>query len=153
MLRAIEETRPKYVIAENVANFLKVNGGQDARIILSELARLGYNAEWRICYASEVGAPHQRARLYIIGYPNSFRQAKGETLFRYVQEKASQKSWNFAGTTIQTFRGGFWSSEPPTVCVDDGVSAKLVRQSLHGYGNAVVPQIPYRIYKAIQEII
>ena len=59
MLRAINEIRPKFVVAENVANFLKVNGGSDARTILTELARLGYNAEWRICRASEVGAPHQ----------------------------------------------------------------------------------------------
>jgi hypothetical protein len=57
MLRAIKEIEPKYIIAENVANFLKTNGGSDIRTVLSELSRLGYNAEWRICRASEAGAP------------------------------------------------------------------------------------------------
>lgn len=149
MLRAVEEIQPKYIVAENVANFLKINGGQDAKTILSELARLGYNAEWRICYASEVGAPHQRGRLYIVAYPRSLRLTKGQTFFQYVHQASSQIMWNSSGTTVQTFRGGAWASEPPTLCVDDGVSSKLVRRSLHGYGNAIVPQIAHAIYKGI----
>lgn len=151
MLRAIDEIRPKYIIAENVANFLKDNGGSDARTILTELARLGYNAEWRICRASEVGAPHHRARLYIVAYSNGIRLQSGQTFFSYVSEKTSPFSWKSSGTTIQISRGGAWKSEPPILCVDDGVSGKLVRQQLHGFGNAIVPQVAYQIFKAIQE--
>jgi hypothetical protein len=36
--------------------------------------------------------------------------------------------------------------------VDDGLSGKLVRQQLHGYGNAIVPQIAFAIFKAIENI-
>lgn len=149
--RTIEEIRPKFIVAENVSNILKTNKGQDFSRILTELSRMGYNAEWRVCRASEVGSPHHRARLYIIAYTDDIRLKQRQTFFQYVHEKASQISWKFAGTTIQTFRGGTWSDQPPVLCVDDGVSSKLVRQSLHGYGNAVVPEIPYRIFKAIQE--
>jgi len=153
MLRAIEEIRPKFVIAENVANFLKVNGGQDARTILSELARLGYNAEWRVCYASEVGAPHKRARLYIVAYPNSFRVQPGSSFFRYVQTKITPFTWRPFGTVIQISRGGAWESEPPILCVDDGLPGKLVRHQLHGYGNAIVPRLAFEIFKAIQQTL
>lgn len=104
--RAIDESRPEFVVAENVANILKVNGGKDFSRILSELSGMGYNAEWRVCTASEKGAPHQRARLYLVAYSNSIRLQKDQTFIPYVQEKASQKPWYFAGTTIQNFRGG-----------------------------------------------
>ena len=153
MLRAVEEIRPKYIVAENVSNFLKVNGGKDARTILGELAGLGYNAEWRICYASEVGAPHARGRLYIIAYPNSIRMQQGQTFFSYVSKTLTPFTWRNFGASIQISRGGAWESEPPILCVDDGVSSKLVRRSLHGYGNAVVPQLVYEIFKAIEKSI
>jgi DNA (cytosine-5)-methyltransferase 1 len=152
MVRAIREIRPKFIVAENVANFLKINGGADIRSVLTELAGMGYNAEWRVCRASEVGAPHQRARLYIVAYPGSIRLSTTETFFSLLHEKVTPWPWKFNGTTVQIFRGGSWNSEPPTLCLDNGVSAKLVGQQLHGYGNAIVPQIPYAIFKMIQKI-
>lgn len=84
MCRAISEIRPRFVIAENVSNILKTNGGKDFSRILTELSRLGYNAEWRVCYASEVGAPHHRGRLYIIAYSDRFRLA--ERIFKAIKE-------------------------------------------------------------------
>lgn len=157
MCRAISEIRPKYVVAENVANFLKVNDGHDFRTVLNELSGMGYNAEWRICRASDVGSPHHRARLYIIAYPDSFRMQSGQTFFSHVQEEASQITWGAFGTSIQTFRGGAWSGEPPTLCLDDGIStelgtrSKFRREALMAYGNAVVPQVVHNIFKAIEQ--
>lgn len=151
MLRAIREIKPKYVIAENVANFLKTNGGSDIRTALSELARMGYNAEWRVCRASEIGAPHHRARLYLVAYPSSVRLQQTETFFSFLHEKTSPFSWEFNGATVQIVRGGEWICEPPVLCVDDGVPNKVVRKQLHGYGNAIVPQIALKIYKAIEQ--
>ncbi len=151
MCRAIEEIRPRYIVAENVSNILNTNGGQDFRSILTELARMGYNAEWRVCYASEVGAPHKRKRLYIVAYPDSIRMQPLQTFFSNVSAKASPWTWCPFGTTIQISRGGAWVDEPPLLCLDDGLSPRLVREALHGYGNAVVPQIPYEIFKAIEQ--
>ena len=151
MCRSIREIKPKYIIAENVANILKINKGRDFTKILSELSSMGYNAEWRICRASEVGAPHHRARLYLVAYTSSFRLQPGETFFSNVAEKTSPFSWMPYGTPIQINRGGFWNSEPPILCVDDGISAKLARKQIHGYGNAIVPQVAYQIFKTIQE--
>jgi len=151
-IRAIDEIRPKYIIAENVSNILKTNGGADFRTILSKLSRLGYNAEWRVCRASEVGAPHQRARLYLVAYPCILRLQEGETFFSYVGEKIKPFSWNTTRAVIQICRGGSWECEPPILCVDDGISSKLVAQQLHGYGNAIVPQIAFKIFQGIQKI-
>lgn len=152
MCRAIDEIRPRFVVAENVSNILKVNGGQDFRRILSELARMGYNAEWRVCYASEVGAPTKRSRLYLVAYSNSLRLQKRQTFFSYVRATPSPFTWRPFGTAIQISRAGAWESEPPVLCVGDGFSGKLVRQQLYAYGNAVVPQIPFSIFKSIAKI-
>jgi len=152
MLRAIREIRPKFIVAENVANITKINNGNDFRIILNELARLGYNAEWRIIHASEVGAPHKRARLYLVAYPNSIRLSPGKSFFSHVREKIEPFSWQPTGTPIQIVRGGAWETEPPILCLDNGVSSKLVSDSIKGYGNAIVPQVAQRIFEAIKNI-
>lgn len=151
-IRAIEEINPEYVVAENVANILKTNGGQDFSAILTELSRMGYNAEWRVCRASETGAPHHRARLYLVAYANRIRLQKGQSFFAHVRETTSPFTWRPYGTTVQISRGSSWESEPPILCLDDGIPSKLVREGLHGYGNAIVPQIAFKIFKAIDEI-
>lgn len=66
VLQAIRNLRPRYAILENVRGHLTL--GFDS--VLKDLASIGYDAEWSIVRASEVGAPHQRARLYIVAYPN-----------------------------------------------------------------------------------
>jgi DNA-cytosine methyltransferase len=152
MVRAIREIRPRYVVAENVSNILETNEGSDFSSILTELSGMGYNAEWRICRASDVGAPHHRARLYLVAYSNGIRLNEGQTFFSNVSEKTSQKPWMPYGTTIQIARSGKWDGEPPILCVDDGISGRLVRQALHSYGNAIVPEIAYRIFKSIDNI-
>jgi len=64
--RAISILRPLYVILENVAAITSSNGGSDGRIVVGSLTALGYDSEWAIIRASDVGAPHQRARWFCI---------------------------------------------------------------------------------------
>ena len=158
MVRAIEEIRPKFVVAENVANFLKINDGRDFKITLSELARMGYNAEWRICRASENGAPHHRARLYLVAYTSSIRLQSNESFFSFLPKEAKSFSWMPNGAIIQINRANSWKSEPPVLCLDDEFSRKMDgitfrkwrAESIKAYGNAVVPQVVYEIFKAIE---
>jgi DNA (cytosine-5)-methyltransferase 1 len=151
MCRAINEIRPKFIVAENVSNILKTNRGEDFTAILTELSSMGYNAEWRICRASEIGAPHHRARLYLVAYPISIRLLPKQTFFSYVSEETSPFTWKPSGTVIQISRGYSWNTEPPILCLDNGLPTKLVTKQLHGYGNAIVPQVAYRIFKSISQ--
>lgn len=66
---AISQLRPKIVIMENVRGHLSL--GFDH--VLGDLAEIGYDAKWQIVRASDVGAPHQRARLFVIAYPSRIR--------------------------------------------------------------------------------
>jgi DNA (cytosine-5)-methyltransferase 1 len=62
--RAIGELRPRYVVVENVAALL----GRGLERVLGDLAALGYDAEWTVLSAADVGAPHLRERLWITAY-------------------------------------------------------------------------------------
>jgi len=67
VLRAIREMGPRLAILENVRGHLSL--GFD--VVLADLADLGWSARWGVVRASDAGACHQRARLFIIAYPDS----------------------------------------------------------------------------------
>ena len=58
---ALRVLRPRLAIFENVAGHLSL--GFD--VVLADLARLGFDAEWIVVRASDVGACHRRARLFV----------------------------------------------------------------------------------------
>ncbi|MFI0989707.1 DNA cytosine methyltransferase [Streptomyces exfoliatus] len=63
--RALGVLRPRYAVFENVAGHLSL--GFDA--VLADLAALGFDAEWRTLRASDIGAAHQRNRLFLLAWP------------------------------------------------------------------------------------
>ena len=89
MAAAIKTIKPRLVVWENVLGALsgrayspveseplllgdRTNGPalRAAGRVVGDLATLGYDACWRVVRASDAGAPHQRARLFVIGYPH-----------------------------------------------------------------------------------
>ena len=64
MARIICEVRPRFVFVEN-SPALVVRG---LGVVLGDLAALGYDAEWGVLGAADVGAPHQRDRIWIVGH-------------------------------------------------------------------------------------
>lgn len=89
MAAAIETIRPRLVVWENVLGALSAlayspvesepwmlgagtNGPalRAAGRVCGDLAGLGYDCRWAVVRASDAGAPHQRARFFLIGYPD-----------------------------------------------------------------------------------
>jgi DNA (cytosine-5)-methyltransferase 1 len=64
--RIICDLRPRYVFVENVPGLLV--RGMDR--VLGDLAAAGYDAEWEVLSAADVGAPHLRKRVWIIAHAN-----------------------------------------------------------------------------------
>ena len=64
ILKGISILRPKIIVLENVRGHLSLGFKE----VLGDLAQNGYDAKWCVVRASDVGAPHQRARLFIIAY-------------------------------------------------------------------------------------
>jgi len=62
--RIIGEVRPRFAFIEN-SPLLR---GHGLVRVLKDLASLGYNAEWAVLSAREVGAPHLRKRMWVVAY-------------------------------------------------------------------------------------
>ena len=61
--------QPRVCFFENVEGHISLG----LREVVEELEGLGYKTTWGIFSASEVGAPHQRKRVFIMAYRNSER--------------------------------------------------------------------------------
>jgi DNA (cytosine-5)-methyltransferase 1 len=70
----IAGTRPAFVWLENVEGHVSLG----LSTVLADLEEDGYTAAWGIFSASEVGAPHQRKRVFILAYDRLQRQAVNE---------------------------------------------------------------------------
>ena len=86
MARIVGQVRPQYVYVEN-SPMLLVRGLDR---VLADLTTLGYDARWGIVSAADVGAPHQRERIWIVAHPHSDGRA-GTTITRSTQEAVRQK--------------------------------------------------------------
>ncbi len=88
MYKAIKTLRPRLVVWENVRGALTSGAyslvEQESRLlgdrtdrpalraagrVVGDLAGIGYDSQWCIIRASDVGAPHQRERLFLTGHP------------------------------------------------------------------------------------
>jgi DNA (cytosine-5)-methyltransferase 1 len=134
------EIRPRFVIVENSPELLDGWVGD----VLGPLASVGYDAEWDCVPAFAVGAPHGRDRVWLIAYPFSFGQSQPGGCFNAIY--SAPNAYREADTAVELFRRG----AVPFVCQrHDGVSASVAKHRLTALGNAVVPQIPELIGRAI----
>lgn len=82
----IGKFRPGIVVLENVRGHLSLG----LKEVLKDLASLGYDAKWEIVRASDVGAPHQRARIFIIAYTDSTSREQSRRTDRAIRGEAGQ---------------------------------------------------------------
>lgn len=68
MLRVIREVQPTWVVGENVAGILSMDGGVVFEEICASLEDEGYAVQSFVIPAISQGAPHRRDRVWIIGY-------------------------------------------------------------------------------------
>jgi DNA (cytosine-5)-methyltransferase 1 len=61
---AVRDLRPDLVLLENVAQLRRRGLDQ----VQADLAGSGYHTEWLCLRASEVGAPHRRARMFVLAW-------------------------------------------------------------------------------------
>jgi len=69
IIRLLGEIQPEFVLFENVRNLLSHENGTTFQEVLFQIAKAGYDAEWSLISARDMGACHLRQRLWIIAYP------------------------------------------------------------------------------------
>jgi len=71
-------TKPKYILLENVDRLLKSPSkqrGRDFGIMLSSLSNAGYDVEWRVINAADYGLSQRRRRVFIFAYKSNSEYA------------------------------------------------------------------------------
>jgi DNA (cytosine-5)-methyltransferase 1 len=243
MLRAVQEIKPKFVIAENVFGITNIDGGLVFEQVCLDLETEGYEVQPFIIPAAAKNAPHRRDRCWFIGVRNDtntngngFQQRNGNDEINASQggqyalgdidesivngntsnterkgleghnrqrEKRSinrsdeglfigaktefittntdscrQQTLNnekrilgqedraktFSGNSSKSiYREEGWQNFPtqsPICSGDDGLPTELDgitfskwrAESIKGYGNAIVPQVAFEIFKVIEKI-
>jgi DNA (cytosine-5)-methyltransferase 1 len=71
MLRAVQEIKPKYVIAENVFGITNIDGGLVFEQVCLDLENEGYEVQPFIIPAAAKNAPHRRDRCWFIAFKNT----------------------------------------------------------------------------------
>jgi len=146
IIRLARELRPDFIILENVAALLSGPSNQPGAWfgrILGDLAEVGYDAEWHCIPASYVGCRQLRDRVWVVAYAKRIG----------VQGRpAVSAAWE-SQTREEQLAGLLQPCAWPTV--SSARSCGTGHGIPHGthrnksIGNAVVPQIPELIGRAI----
>ena len=89
----IAAMRPSVCFFENVEGHISLGLPN----VIEDLGRLGYRTTWGIFSASEVGAPHQRKRVFIMAHRDGFRGEAGIPRQEQGHEGESGVSDNHSG--------------------------------------------------------
>lgn len=138
ILRLIRHLRPRYALMENVTGHLSMGFDE----VLRDLAECGYDAEWQVLCASDVGLPHRRERVFIIAYPNIQHGKKrlGD-FFNWTGEVFEASNQERHAVRIQ--------ASDHLIGVDDGVRGRAYRLRCGAIGNSVSPQVAKKIGEMI----
>ena len=144
--RLVRECRPRWVVIENVAALLR--RGYD--VVRGDLRAAGYRvARPVVMSASQVGAPQERKRLWIVANTDDARLQGAERPWQ--PDSARSERAASCGQPVRP-AGGHWPPGPGAVSdiprETDGVPHRAHR--LRALGNAVVPTCAFVIFKAIQ---
>lgn len=149
-VRVIRSLRPRFVVGENVNGILSTIHES----VCTDLEAEGYEVRTFCVPAYAVGAHHERYRVFIVGISESEPglQADSKTDTNGAQQEAWSDAllepWNY-------LPGAYWSVHKPPVCgMADGIPAwmggyKQYKERMTCYGNAVVPQQAYPIFKVL----
>lgn len=174
MARIIGEIRPRYAFVEN-SPMLTIRG---LGTVLRDLASLGYDAEWCVLGAADIGANHQRERIWIVAQQHRFfshslydRAGWGKQQPKSVEKKdgilPNAKCWDVpksqlqqrtlhkeSGKTPNGFSDGignalWWKSEPRVGRVANGMADKVDR--IKALGNGQVHLCAATAFKLLRE--
>jgi len=158
MFRIIREARPTYVVAENVRGLISWNDGLVLDTVCADLESEGYEVFPTVLPAASVAnCPHKRDRIWIVA-----TDANGQVLEHRNGEGAPGRSTHPPQRTESPDGPRTWQTFPtvPPVCGgDDGLPKRLDgitfpkwrRESIKAYGNAIVPQVAYQIFQALED--
>lgn len=176
MRRVIAETKPRWVVIENVAGFIEL--ALDG--VLADLEAEGYETGTMVLPACAINAPHQRNRIWIVAYADRPRLERWKILqlCECTEEWITGKGGSFVACadrqpmqriTDPREECSQWLPQPGLGGMDDGLPGRMVghfdaepaisrvatgiknrSNRLKALGNAIVPQVAYQIIAALE---
>ena len=151
---------PQWAFFENVPGLLRGGLGP----ILGDLAALGFDAEWTSVRAADVGAPHRRERIFLLGNADSQRrrtQGNGELSPTRTGWGGRPVLWPPGPGSTEDWREVIEvrpdlapATQPEVRGMDDGLAPGLARTDrLRILGNGVVPQQAALAFQILKERI
>jgi len=153
MARIILEIRPKFVFVENSPMLTSRGLGR----VLGDLATMGFDAQWGVLGAADVGANHQRNRIWIVAkWRGQLSYAQHNRIGRWEQQQKSieketvelantSQIGSFGSQTKQRLAGEFrlaqcgvdrdwWQREPDNV-------PRTTKRNLGGVADGVAARV------------
>jgi DNA (cytosine-5)-methyltransferase 1 len=115
MARIIGEVQPQYCFVENSPMLTSRGLGT----VLGDLAKMGFDAEWGVLSAADVGANHKRDRIWIVGY------SKLHGHITSINKQVIQRKSNRQKANIQQFERSSISK------ISNSTSIRQQRQGKH----------------------
>jgi len=134
MFRIICEVGPRFVFVENSPNLTSRGLGT----VLGDLASVGFNARWGVLGAGDIGAKHQRDRIWIVAYANDTDRR------RECRRLRSIPKCNIEGDAYSPF------NQPEPLRMVDGVASRMDR--LRAVGNGQVPICAATAWRILNEL-
>ena len=149
MARIICEVRPKYAFIEN-SPMLAIRGLDR---VLCDFASMGFDARWGVLGADDIGANHERKRIWIVAkISNSKRigRNKGNNA-QLGSNKAIRPSSSIPfKSSIEGFNRNNWKTEPNICRMVNGMADAMDR--LKAIGNGQVPLVAATAWRILNEL-
>jgi len=172
MARVVGEVRPRFVFVENSP--MLVTRGLER--VLGDLTSLGYDTKWTVMGAADVGANHQRDRIWIVGKlanaKELFSNGGNDNARISMEQKTQSKFGNNCGQSSISNTNGkqcqgvqqpkreeqeyayacnsrWWQTEPDVGRMADGVAAGVDR--LKAIGNGQVPMCAATAWRILSQ--
>lgn len=176
MLRAIKEIQPNWIVGENVFGIVNWNDGMVFNEVQSDLETQGYKVLPFLLPACAINAPHRRDRIWFIAYSDGsskrnntgtnnrekkeiWQREKSNVLTESISNEFASLPRGYEGN-YEDFKFERFPTKSPVCRRNDGLPFWMDRdafsewreKSLKSYGNAIVPQVAYNIFKVIEKI-
>lgn len=106
--RIIGEVRPQYVFVEN-SPMLTTRG---LGTVLRDLAKMGFDAEWGVLSAADVGANHQRERIWVLAQQRDIFSYTKHDRHGWRKQLTQSTEKEITGMANTNSQHGKWRGEP-----------------------------------------
>jgi DNA-cytosine methyltransferase len=149
MLRAIKEIQPRWIVGENVHGIINWSKGMVFEQVQSDLEAAGYKTWANVLPACSVNAFHTRNRTWFIAYSDCIRFYTNKIPKTINIEN---DIWNDSGQfELLVAEGKGYIPNTKANRIHNGIPNGLDEHRLKALGNAIVPQVAYQIFKAIEQ--